>query len=81
MIPQEALKRQLAKKYGINLGQMTEIIMLHDRFIATVISEKSNRDELYFPSVRLPGFGLFHVPEKKMKVLRRVKYDPNHKFK
>ncbi len=81
MIPQEKLKRELAKKYDIGLTQLNEIITCQSMVVADVIGNRSDRETLSFPSVRLPGFGLFYVPEKKLRVLRRVKYDPNHKFK
>lgn len=67
MTPQEKLKREIAKKYGILLGDMDEIILSQDLFVAEVIKNKADRENHIFPSVRLPGFGIFHAPEKRVK--------------
>ncbi len=71
MIPQEKLKRELAKKYDIGLTQLNEIITCQSMIVADVIGNKSDRETFTFPSVRLPGFGLFYAPERKV---NRFKY-------
>ncbi len=73
MTKEEALKKQLAKKYKLSLSQVREIVSIQDRFVAEVIGKKSDRDKLYFPSVRLPGFGIFYCPEKAKEAFRKLK--------
>jgi len=63
MSKEDNLKRQLAKKYGVSIAQIREAVKLQDKFVAHVIKNEVNREEGYFPSVRLPGFGLFYCPE------------------
>lgn len=62
MIEKELIK-QIAKKYHLTQGQVEEMLNLQFRFVAQVIGKKSNRDELYFPSVRVMGLGVFYSPE------------------
>jgi len=81
MIPQEKLKRDIASKYGISLGEMNEMILSQDLFLSEVIKNKADRKNLKFPSIRLPGFGIFFVPEKKIKKFREIREDPNINFK
>ena len=66
------LKKQLARKYGITLKQVEEIISHQHKFVAKVIGEMSDRDKLYFPSIRLPGFGVFYCPESVKEKLREI---------
>ena len=80
MIPQEKLKRDIANKYGISLGEINEMIMSQDLFLSEVIKNKADRRNLKFPSIRLPGFGIFFVPEKKIKKLKELKENPNVNF-
>jgi len=75
MSKEDDLIRQLAKKYGISVAQAREAVRLQDKFVAHVIRNEVNREEGYFPSVRLPGFGLFYCPE----VLRRKFTEHNQK--
>ena len=81
MTEENKLKKQIAKKYGVSVGQVYELINLQERFLAEAIGQKSDRSKLYFPSVRLPGFGVFYVSEVKLKKLRELKANPNSKFK
>lgn len=73
MTKEENLKKQIAKKYGINLAQVKEIVSCQDKFVADVIGKKSDRDTLYFPSIRLPGFGIFYCPDYKKKIFTKLK--------
>ncbi len=66
MTQEEKVKRSLAKKYGLTLGQMDEIVKLQGRFVSDVIGAKADKGKLYFPSVRLPGFGVFYCSQKKL---------------
>ncbi len=72
MTSEEKLKRQLAKKYGINLGQVREAVRLQEKFVAHVLTNEVDRKEGYFPSVRLPGLGLFYCPETKKQKLKEL---------
>ncbi len=64
MTKENELKKQLAKKYGLTLGQVNEAVMMQDKFVADVLSKKVDREAGYFPAVRLPGFGIFFCPDK-----------------
>lgn len=72
MTREDELKKQLAEKYGITLGHMREIVSLQDKFVAETISKEVNRETGYFPSIRLPGFGIFYCPERKRKKLMEI---------
>lgn len=81
MIPQEKLKRDIAKKYGISLGEINEMILSQDMLVSEVISKRSDAENLKFMSIRLPGFGIFHVPKKRINKFKALREDPNINFK
>jgi len=68
MTNEHDLKRQIAKKYGVTLRQVEEIVASQEEFVANVIGKYSNREELHFPAIRLPGWGTFYCPEYLKKV-------------
>ena len=70
MTTEHNLKKQIAKKYGVTLRQVEEIIASQEEFIATVIGKYSDREKLYFPAIRLPGFGTFYCPEYLKKIFK-----------
>lgn len=72
MIAQQKLKRDIAKKYGISLGEMDEMVLSQDLFVAEVIKNIADRENYIFPAVRLPGFGIFFAPEKRVKKLKEI---------
>lgn len=72
MTEEDKLKKALAKKFGISIAKTREVISLQDKFVAHVISQEADRDLCNFPSVRLPGFGLFYCPDKVKKNFEKV---------
>lgn len=72
MTVEHDLKKQLAKKYNVNLGQIEEIISSQSAFIAEVMSRKADRENYKFPSVRVPGLGVFYCPDYLVRKFKEI---------
>ena len=62
-----------AKKYGLTEQQIKDIVDAPWKFLRYVMKEKGNRETLYFPSVRIPFFGIFYCPDWIMRKLTKDK--------
>jgi len=67
------LTRIKAKKYGLTKQQLEDIMDSSFRFLRFVLKEKTDRENLDFPSVRIPYFGIFYCPEWLKNKLRKIK--------
>jgi len=77
MTIEKELIKSLARKYGITQAQVEELVYSQHRFLAHVMSKKSDRESLYFPSVRILGLGIFYCSEKTKKRLLYLKENRN----
>jgi nucleoid DNA-binding protein len=59
--------KSIAREEGVTTQQVEDIINVHFEFVRYVQSQLVDRDAGYFPTVRLPNFGSFYVPETKKK--------------
>jgi len=55
--------RELAKKHGVNVGQVEDIIGNIPEFIIQTTREEVDRLEGHYPVFRIPGWGTFYVNE------------------
>lgn len=81
---QNDILKQVAKEEGVPTCQAEDVIKLTYWFIREVISS-SDRDNLDFKSVRVPGWGIFYSPDykknkcKKMNEYRKLKESKDEK--
>lgn len=72
MTVEHDLKKQLAKKYNLTLAQVEEIISSQSAFVSEVMSKKADRSNYKFPSVRVPGLGVFYCPDYLVKKFKEL---------
>ena len=68
--------KNLAKKYNLPISEIEKIVESPFRFQAYIMKEKTNRETLEFPSVRIKNFGIFHSPDwlkEKYKEINKAK--------
>lgn len=56
------LTKMIAKEFGLNMAQIEDVIDSVFSFQAHVMKTKCDRKTMYFPSVRIPYWGVFHCP-------------------
>lgn len=66
----------LSNKHGMTVEQLKELIYLVFKYVRQVI-KSAVKEELYFPSVRVMGIGIFHVTKAKQNKLKE-KYDKDN---
>lgn len=71
MTSEQILLKTLAKKHGLTVGKVREAVRTQERFVGHVLKNEVKREEGVFPSIRLPGFGLFYCPEKRKEILKK----------
>lgn len=57
------LARIYAKEKGLKLEDVLNAVNIPFEFFAHIMKDKCNRDKVYFPSVRIPYWGIYHSPE------------------
>jgi seryl-tRNA(Sec) selenium transferase len=77
MTVEQELKKQLAKRFNIRVGQVEEIVASQGSFVVEVMSRKSDRATYKFPSVRVPGLGLFYCPDHVIKNFKKMDQEKN----
>ena len=66
------LMKLFAKKEGLNIIDIERIVNSPFEFQVEVMKDKCNREELIFPSVRIPSFGIFYSPDWKKEQFRKI---------
>jgi nucleoid DNA-binding protein len=61
--------RSISKEENITKQQVEDVIQIHFEFVRYVQSQLLDRNNNYFPTVRLPNFGSFYVSENMKKRL------------
>lgn len=64
--------KTIAQEEGVTVEDVERVIVSHFEFVKYVQSTLVDRDTNYFPSVRLPNFGIFYVPERVKERLRKI---------
>lgn len=64
--------KTIAKEEGLTIPEVEEIISVHFEFVRYVQSKLLDRNENYFPAIRLSNFGMFYIPEPTKKRLTIV---------
>lgn len=67
----KSLIKFLSVKYGLTQAHMEDIISAPFDLLAEVLHEKADSNELYFPAVRIPFFGIFYVPSYKIERFKK----------
>jgi len=57
------IRKKIAKEHGLTLNQVDEIIKSAFIFQTKIMKEEFDTKNQHFPSVRIPNFGLFYVPD------------------
>lgn len=57
------LRKTLAEKHGLTVEQVDEIIKYTFALQAKIMKEEFNKDNNITPTVKIPNFGSFYVPE------------------
>lgn len=70
---EQELISKIAKKHGLTKAQVEDVVYSQHKFLAHVMKNVANRDEVHFPSVRLMNFGIFYCPEKVRYTLNKLK--------
>lgn len=69
-----------SKKYNIPQAEITKVFEAPFKFQTHVMKNVCDRKKLYFPSVRIPYFGIFYLPEwKKDKFRQKLQDEDNIK--
>lgn len=71
-IKSKEIIRIIAKEEGLTIPEVEEIISVHFEFVRHVQSKLLDREKNYFPTVRLPNFGMFYIPESTKERLIKV---------
>lgn len=66
------LMKLFAKKESLNIVDIERIVNSPFELQVDVMKNKCDREELIFPSVRIPSFGIFYSPEWKKEQFRKV---------
>lgn len=66
------LIKELAREEGLTAQGVENIISSHFEFVRFIMTEKVNREETYFPSVRLKNFAIFYCTENRKKWMKKL---------
>lgn len=65
----------LAKEYGLSTDSINRIVRSPFYFAKHVMEKESDRSKCYFPSIRIPYFGLFFCPEKVKEKFKKKNHE------
>lgn len=69
--------RKLAKIYanekGLKLEDVLDVINVPFDFFAHIMKTKCDREKIYFPSVRIPYWGIYYSPDWMRKRFKKKK--------
>lgn len=57
------LIRELAKEFGLSIVEVTAILNSVPEFTKHIMVTEVDKEEGKYPSIRIPGWGIFYVPE------------------
>jgi len=63
---------ELAEKYGISKDQVRDVIVGTFRAVKYYMGSAPDRDNLYFPTIRVKGLGSFACPDDMKYVLDKI---------
>ena len=58
------LIRELARNNGLSVAEVTAILDSIPKFLRDVMSTKPDKENGYFPTIRVQGWGTFYVDDK-----------------
>lgn len=65
------LIEEIAKKYNLTNKQIENIVNTYFLFLYKMLKEECDKKNDIFPSLRIPYFGIFHVPNKVREFLKK----------
>ena len=69
------LIRELARNNGLSVAEVTAILDSIPKFLRDVMSTKPDKENGYFPTIRVQGWGTFYVDDKvKHHIQRHILY-------
>ena len=68
----------ITKKYRLSIEEVKEIVSSPFEFSSYIMENVSDRDKLYFPSIRIPNFGIFYTPDYVKERLRQINKDESN---
>ena len=66
------LIRELAKEFGLSIVEVTAILNSVPEFTKHIMVTEVDKEEGIYPTVRVPGWGIFYVPEGVKKNVKRA---------
>lgn len=57
------LIRELAKEFRLSIVEVTAILNSVPEFTKHIMVTEVDKEEGIYPSIRIPGWGIFYVPE------------------
>ncbi len=68
------LVKLYAKEHDLTFQEVLDVINIPFEFLTHVMKTKCDRNTLYFPSVRIIYWGVFHSPEwMRERIKKRIK--------
>lgn len=64
--------RELSIRYNLTMAQVEEIVKSPFEFQVDVMKHKCDKFNLVFPTVRIPGFGVFVFPDRSRRTLEKI---------
>ena len=61
------LIRELAKEFGLSIETTNAILNSVPEFTKQVMTTEVDKEQGIYPSIRIPGWGIFYVPEEVKK--------------
>ena len=69
----KALLKFIAEKHGLPYGEVVKIFEAPFHLQSHVMRKVCNRNSMYYPSLRIPYFGIFFMPSWKREKLLKLK--------
>lgn len=71
--------RNIAADHKVSTKDANDVIITVFEFIKHVMSNEADRDALHFPTVRIPNFAIFYVPDStKQRYSEQLKNKDNN---
>ena len=67
------LIKEVAKREGLNIVDVERIVNSPFELQAYNMSNRCDREEIIFPSLRIPSFGIFYCPDWKKRQIQKFK--------
>ena len=69
--------KNIAAQHNVTAQDAENVINCVFEWLRYVISEETDRDEGYFPTIRIPGFATFYVPKPVQEKWKEINNNKN----